>query len=174
MKHLKTKRQLELIPTERLEPNRADYQPLASVWYGTDADLLVQMLDFYPRQRPQRILDATVNQGRFWKANSYPVIGLDIDLACQPDVLADNMAMPFQSESFDVVVYDPPHVPNQGKDQSKDFNTRFGLVLILPQCRLPLPGMTMAFPRYRWKAFRISGIWNTAYLSDTNFPKDLT
>jgi len=132
MKHLKTKRQLELIPTERLEPNRADYQPLASVWYGTDADLLVQMLDFYPRQRPQRILDATVNQGRFWKANSYPVIGLDIDLACQPDVLADNMAMPFQSESFDVVVYDPPHVPNQGKDQSKDFNTRFGLVLKAP------------------------------------------
>jgi hypothetical protein len=28
-----------------------------------------------------------------------------------------------------VVIYDPPHVPNQGKDRSKDFNSRFGLVL---------------------------------------------
>jgi hypothetical protein len=28
-----------------------------------------------------------------------------------------------------VVVYDPPHVPNQGHDRSKDFNSRFGLVL---------------------------------------------
>jgi len=31
-----------------------------------------------------------------------------------------------------VVVYDPPHVPNQGQDRSKDFNTRFGLVLKSP------------------------------------------
>src|SRR5262249_40320137 len=27
------------------------------------------------------------------------------------------------------VVYDPPHIPNQGRDKQKDFNTRFGLVL---------------------------------------------
>ena len=25
--------------------------------------------------------------------------------------------------------YDPPHIPNQGRDNKKDFNTRFGLVL---------------------------------------------
>ncbi len=35
--------------------------------------------------------------------------------------------MPFDDRSFDVVVYDPPHVPNQGRDKAKDFNTRFGL-----------------------------------------------
>ena len=39
------------------------------------------------------------------------------------------MHMPFGNATFDVVVYDPPHVPNQGRDKSKDFNTRFGLVL---------------------------------------------
>jgi hypothetical protein len=27
------------------------------------------------------------------------------------------------------VLYDPPHIPNQGKDKSKDFNVRFGLVV---------------------------------------------
>ena len=37
--------------------------------------------------------------------------------------------MPFRDNSFDVVVYDPPHVPNQGQDRTKDFNPRFGLVL---------------------------------------------
>lgn len=35
--------------------------------------------------------------------------------------------MPFPGDSFDVVVYDPPHIPNQGRDRSKDFNKRFGL-----------------------------------------------
>ena len=35
--------------------------------------------------------------------------------------------MPFHSSLFDVVVYDPPHIPNQGNDRSKDFNIRFGL-----------------------------------------------
>jgi hypothetical protein len=35
--------------------------------------------------------------------------------------------MPFKDAFFDVVVYDPPHIPNQGRDQQKDFNVRFGL-----------------------------------------------
>jgi hypothetical protein len=42
------------------------YEPLPSVWYGADAELLEKMLDFYPRRKPRKILDATVNGGRFW------------------------------------------------------------------------------------------------------------
>jgi hypothetical protein len=87
------------------------------------------MLDFYPRTRPQLILDATVNSGRFWRGSKRPVIGLDVDGSHRPAVMADNLCMPFGDEQFDVVVFDPPHVPNQGKDRSKDFNARFGLVL---------------------------------------------
>ena len=37
------------------------------------------------------------------------------------------MQMPFRGDFFDVVVYDPPHIPNQGKDRQKDFTVRFGL-----------------------------------------------
>lgn len=105
------------------------YQPLPSVWFGSDAELLEVMLEFYPRKRPRKILDATVNKRRFWEGSRRPVIGVDIDPSHRPDVVADNRCLPFRDGVFDVVVYDPPHIPNQGKDQSKDFNSRFGLVL---------------------------------------------
>ena len=105
------------------------YRLIPSVWDGEDCALLEVMLDFYPRQPPQRILDATVNTRRFWRGSQRPMIGIDVNPYFRPDMVADNLAMPFRDEVFDVVVYDPPHIPNQGKDKSKDFNTRFGLVL---------------------------------------------
>jgi SAM-dependent methyltransferase len=110
-------------------PRGAGYQPLPSVWTGADAERLEMMLDFYPKKPPELILDATVNAGRFWKGTRRNVIGLDLDARHKPDVVADNRRMPFMDGCFDVVVYDPPHVPNQGKDKTKDFNSRFGLVL---------------------------------------------
>ncbi len=108
---------------------QATYQPLASIWDGTDSALLERMLDFYPRNRPEIILDATVNLRRFWTGSERKVFGIDIDARVRPDVVADNRRLPFRDRCFEVVVYDPPHVPNQGADRSKDFNTRFGLVL---------------------------------------------
>lgn len=109
-------------------PAARQYQPLESVWYGEDdAELIEQLLGFYPHKEPRLILDSTVNGRRFWRGSSRPVIGVDIDKRHRPDVCADHTAMPFHSDSFDVVIYDPPHIPNQGNDRSKDFNTRFGL-----------------------------------------------
>jgi hypothetical protein len=82
------------------------------------------------RRRPTKlILDATVNAGRFWEGSDFPVVGMDIEARHRPEIVGDNTRMPFADECFDVVVYDPPHVPNQGADKSKDFNDRFGLVL---------------------------------------------
>jgi hypothetical protein len=106
---------------------RFSYAPLPSVWSGTDAELLEQMLRFYPHTPPERILDATVNAGRFWRGSQRPVIGLDRDARHRPTVVGDHTHMPFADGCFDVVVYDPPHIPNQGKDRAKDFNDRFGL-----------------------------------------------
>lgn len=103
------------------------YEPLESVWHGDDSVLLERSLAFYPRKRPRRILDATVNGARFWRGSNRPVTGLDIEAKHNPDVVGNNAAMPFRSSTFDAVVYDPPHVPNQGRDRQKDFNTRFGL-----------------------------------------------
>ena len=66
---------------EDLDPegDSGTYQPLPSIWDGTDAELLERFLDFYPRKRPKRILDATVNSGRFWVRSNRNVIGLDIE-----------------------------------------------------------------------------------------------
>ncbi len=127
---------MSLFQTERMpqharslnEPE-AHYEPLGSVWDGEDSELLELMLRFYPRNTPKRILDATVNGGRFWRGSKRSVVGLDIDSRHRPNVVADNAKMPFCDSSFDVIVYDPPHIPNQGRDKEKDFNVRFGLVL---------------------------------------------
>jgi hypothetical protein len=114
---------------EEIAPSGSPYRLLPSVWEGEDCDLLELMLDFYPHQPPQRILDATVNGGRFWRGSRRPVIGLDINPRYRPDAVGDNLHLPFHDGIFDVVVHDPPRISNQGKDRSKDFNTRFGLVL---------------------------------------------
>jgi hypothetical protein len=107
----------------------ADYRPLPSVWSGDDAELLERMLRFYPRRPPRLIVDATVNTGRFWRGSRRRVLGMDIESRYAPSLVGDNMAMPFRSDAIDVLVYDPPHVPNQGRDRAKDFTRRFGLGL---------------------------------------------
>ena len=82
------------------------YDPLPSVWYGEDYELLEKMLLSYPRTPPEKILDATVNAGRFWKNSQRAVVGMDIDFSHKPALAADNTAMPFRDSSFDVIVYD--------------------------------------------------------------------
>ena len=136
-----------------MAPSATPYEPLASVWEGTDADLLEKMLAFYPKRPPRRILDATVNAGRFWAGSRRPVIGLDIEPRHRPTVVADHTRMPFLDGCFDVVVYDPPHIPNQGKDRAKDFNTRFGLVLKAS----PHQGYNLAhlYPPFVREAYRV-------------------
>jgi len=130
-----------------------EYTPLPSVWTGEDADLIERLLQFYPRQNPKHILDATVNGGRFWRGTKRKIIGLDIEPCYKPSVIADNTQMPFKGDFFDVVVYDPPHIPNQGRDQQKDFNARFGLGSRSPKEM----GYTFShtFPPFVQEAYRI-------------------
>ena len=116
-------------PYEIQTRSEREYVPLGSVWEGEDSELLERLMDLYPRKRPEKILDATLNSGRFWRGRNRPVVGLDIQGKYRPHVAGDNMLMPFRKESFDAVVYDPPHIPNQGRDNEKDFSVRFGLVL---------------------------------------------
>jgi SAM-dependent methyltransferase len=146
-------RRLKLKPVEEQTVKESSYEALPSVWFGEDPELLERMLSFYPRKCPRQILDATVNRGRIWKGSKRPVTGMDIDPQYAPDVVADNTNMPFNSGSFDVIVYDPPHIPNQGKDNKKDFQDRFGLKFNSPKEQ----GYTFShtFPPFLREAHRV-------------------
>ena len=103
---------------------------MSSVWEGDDTSFLDAALEFYPSQPVERILDCTINEGRFWKGSLFRcrVTGMDINPDHRPDIVDDNRVMAaVKDATFDVVVYDPPHVPNQGMDRQKDFCRRFGL-----------------------------------------------
>lgn len=135
------------------------YKPLPSVWHGDDAELLEKMLAFYPKKPPRDILDATVNKGRFWRGTDRKVVGMDIDPAHEPDIVADNCKMPCPDKSFDVIVYDPPHIPNQGKDGVKDFQERFGLVVKSSvENGYNLTHMFGPFLKEAWRVLRDNGV----------------
>lgn len=96
------------------------YKPLDSIWEGNDAAPLEKILNFYPKIEPDPILDATYNEGRFWKGSTRTVISMDIDPRHNPQILGDNRIMEGVSDnSFGVVVFDPPHIGNQGRDKSQ-------------------------------------------------------
>lgn len=115
------------------EDNSSSYQPLSSVWEGTDGGLLDAMLEFYPSIDPTPILDATYNTGRMWRGSKFikNVVSMDIDTQYEPDIVADNRVMDgVEDEQFGVVVFDPPHVGPQGRDKSvKRFDTDFGATM---------------------------------------------
>ncbi len=129
------------------------YDALPSIWEEDDSKLLEKMLDFYPSSPPELILDATVNEGRFWRGINRPVIGLDLDSRYRPTVVGDSLVLPFQDAVFDVVVYDPPHVPNHGRERLKDFNVRFGVRV--KSGRDTDYKLSFMFPDFATEAFRV-------------------
>jgi hypothetical protein len=119
------------LPVNSNGSNASTYQPLSSVWEGSDGDLIEAMLNFYPTIKPEPILDATYNAGRFWKGSKRRVVSMDIDPQYNPDILCDNRNMSdVHSGQFGVVVYDPPHVGPQGRAKSKKrFDVDFGATI---------------------------------------------
>lgn len=107
------------------------YEPLSSVWEGSDGELLEAILSFYPSIDPEPILDATYNTGRFWKGSSRNVWSMDINPKYKTKIVGDNRIMEgVPSSGFGTVVYDPPHVGPQGRDKSvKRFDVDFGATI---------------------------------------------
>lgn len=83
-----------------------------SVFYGKDRELLPKLLDFYVAP-DARILDCTANRRRMWEGvvRAPAPIFMDLDPTVGPDVVGDFRALPFPDASFDVLVFDPPHLP---------------------------------------------------------------
>jgi SAM-dependent methyltransferase len=80
--------------------------------FARDPEVLETMLRFYARD-DSRILDVTANNRRMWQgvSRSADVMFADIDPNVRPNVVADFRALPFAADTFDVVVFDPPHLP---------------------------------------------------------------
>ena len=88
----------------------AEARPL-SVMLARDPEVLRTMLDFYAWPGA-KVLDVTANERRMWKGVEWPdVTYADIDPDMKPDIIADFRALPVEPSSYDVIVFDPPHLP---------------------------------------------------------------
>ena len=76
------------------------------------------------------ILDCTHNEGVMWKGCSFsPSFRSDIDPSHPIDVAADFMSLPFSDSSFDIVVFDPPHLPTAAASENSSgiWKRRYGI-----------------------------------------------
>lgn len=85
----------------------------SSVVLGRDKDVLPLLITTHAVPQP-RILDVTYNRGVMWKGTPYTPHRADISREFSPDAdtISDCRDMPFPADSWDVIVFDPPHLPS--------------------------------------------------------------
>lgn len=100
-----------------------------SVIVGKDWDALGLLLNFHVRVPDPLVIDVTYNQGRMWTGLEIQPVRMDLDPQWNVDVVGDFRAIPFPEGTFDVVVFDPPHLPNAGHSATTctDWETRYGI-----------------------------------------------
>jgi len=85
---------------------------MESVILGKDNFVLNQLFEFYSPSA-KTIVDVCCNKQRMWKGVevSNRVKYYDIDPSMSPDIVCSWDNLPDDSNSVDVLVYDPPHLP---------------------------------------------------------------
>lgn len=80
---------------------------------GYDNEAIKTLINIHSSVENPKILDCTYNKGVMWKNTDYKPIRMDIDPSLPNiDVVADFKKMPFEDKSFDIIVFDPPHLPS--------------------------------------------------------------
>ncbi len=99
-----------------------------SILHGKDTDVIPLLLGIHSKPNPT-ILDCTYNKGTMWKGSPLKPLRMDINPEHDLDVVADFKNMPFQDKSFDVIVFDPPHLPTNAAspNSSKIWEKRYGI-----------------------------------------------
>ncbi|KAB2806974.1 hypothetical protein F9L07_28490 [Pimelobacter simplex] len=84
----------------------------SSVVLGKDRDVIPQLIETHAVAEP-RIIDVTFNKGVMWKGTGYAPYRVDVSREMSPeaDLIADCRALPLADSSWDVVAFDPPHLP---------------------------------------------------------------
>lgn len=92
-----------------------------SVIEGRDPKVLETMLTFYAKPGAT-VLDVTANRRRMWEGVKWDglVLYADLDESMRPDIVADFRNVPVPDASFDVLVFDPPHLPAAAGSQASD------------------------------------------------------
>ncbi len=103
------------------------------------------------------VLDATVGKGNFWKTvpDGITVTGMDIDRSRKPDLVGDFMHLPFRDDAFDVAVFDPPYLTDNGEDSM--MRSRFGSYPSVGDLRVA----TMMGTYEAWRVARVGVIVKT-------------
>lgn len=98
---------------------------------GTDPEALKILLSVHAVENPT-ILDCTYNAGKMWRGirDRYNITTLDIDPKYETDIIGDFRQLPaLIDRKFDVLVFDPPHLPNHAAsiNSSKIWEDQYGL-----------------------------------------------
>jgi len=95
------------------------HKPVEALVRGSNADLIKQVARLYATDPTLRIADVTYGKGAFWrKTPQLDVTGSD--LITVPERPYDFRDLPYEDNSFDIVVFDPPYLVWPGQHMSND------------------------------------------------------
>lgn len=101
-----------------------------SVLLGKDYQALNQLIELHSPADNPVIMDCCHNQGTIWQLCQYqPDVKMDISSIGGLDAMADFMTLPFRSSTFDVIVFDPPHLPIAAASENSSglWESRYGI-----------------------------------------------
>lgn len=114
---LTTSSALRLVGEQRRREQASPPTPRPVSVVETDQEALVTLLGIHAVPEP-RILDVTHNRGVMWQGVPYRPHRLDrnpeLHARGYTDTVADFRALPFPEASWDVLVFDPPHLTDAG------------------------------------------------------------
>ena len=82
-----------------------------TVLNGKDVEAIDILISIHCAVHEPKILDCTYNAGKMWKGSRYTPTRMDIDVQHTLDVVGDCTHMPFADQTYDIIVFDPPHLP---------------------------------------------------------------
>jgi hypothetical protein len=114
-------------------------QPLLSVGEYTPGQAISGLVTtLFPDAKTA--LDLTYGRGQFWKGpwTGLKVTGMDIDPKRAPDVIGDFRygRVPFPSNSFDLVVFDPPFHTDMGRGKPSIMGSQFSSASTIDELKL--------------------------------------
>jgi SAM-dependent methyltransferase len=79
--------------------------------FACDKDALIALLAIHAADDP-KILDCCHNTGKMWKGVNVFLDSMDIDPQYGCDIVGDFREIPLAGALYDVIAFDPPHLPN--------------------------------------------------------------